>query len=154
MYLITTYHIEKDLWENIEICGFQSQITAKIVNRASRGSTAPTTVMALGSTIFIVDPWVGISKWSGEREEQFGTPLDPIWTSENNGYFATYLRAGCGSEPVWLRGPKTSPKVPVIYGATSGGPNPKLMMTLEKACPPPPPLKQKWPQDQVKHIIW
>ena len=51
--------------------------------------------------------------------------------------FATYLRAGHGSEPVWFRGPKTSPKVPVIYGATSGGPNPKLMMTLEKACPPP-----------------
>ena len=25
-----------------------------------------------------------------------------------------------------------------IYGATSGGPNPKLMMTLKKACPPPP----------------
>ena len=51
--------------------------------------------------------------------------------------FATYLRAGRGSEPVWFRGPKTSPKVPVIYGATSGGPNLKLMMTLEKACPPP-----------------
>ena len=51
--------------------------------------------------------------------------------------FGTYLRAGRGSEPVWFRGPKTSPKVPVIYGATSGGPNPKLMMTLEKACPPP-----------------
>ena len=53
--------------------------------------------------------------------------------------FATYLRAGRGSEPVWFRGPKTSPKVPVIFGATSGGPNPKLTMTLEKACPPPPP---------------
>ena len=51
--------------------------------------------------------------------------------------FATYLRAGRGSEPVWFRGPKTSPKVPVIYGATSGGPNPKLMTTLEKTCPPP-----------------
>ena len=50
--------------------------------------------------------------------------------------FGTYLRAGRGSEPVWFRGPKTSPKVPVIYGATSGGPNPKLMMTLKKACPP------------------
>ena len=24
--------------------------------------------------------------------------------------FGTYLRAGRGSEPVWLRGPKTSPK--------------------------------------------
>ena len=51
--------------------------------------------------------------------------------------FGTYLRAGRGSEPIWLRGPKTSPKVPVIYGATSGGPNPKLMMTLKKACPLP-----------------
>ena len=53
--------------------------------------------------------------------------------------FCTYLRAGCGSEPVWFRGPKTSPKVLVIYGATSGGaggPNPKLMMTLKKTCPP------------------
>ena len=46
-------------------------------------------------------------------------------------------RAGRGSEPVWFRGPKTLPKVPVIYGATSGGPNPKLMMTLKKSCPPP-----------------
>ena len=27
----------------------------------------------------------------------------------------TYLRVGRGSEPIWLRGPKTSPKVPVIY---------------------------------------
>ena len=51
--------------------------------------------------------------------------------------FGTYLRAGRGSEPVWFRGPKTLPKVPVIYGATSGGPNPKLMMTLKKAPPPP-----------------
>ena len=51
--------------------------------------------------------------------------------------FGTYLRAGRGSEPVWLQGPKTSPKVPIIYGATSGGPNPKLMMTLKKACLPP-----------------
>ena len=51
--------------------------------------------------------------------------------------FGTYLRVGRGSEPVWFRGPRTSPKVPVIYGATSGGPNPKLMMTLKKACPPP-----------------
>ena len=48
--------------------------------------------------------------------------------------FGTYLRAGRGSDPVWLQGPKTPPKVPVIYGATSGGPNPKLMMTLKKAC--------------------
>ena len=32
---------------------------------------------------------------------------------------------------------KTSPKVPVVYEATSGGPNPKLMMTLKKACLPP-----------------
>ena len=47
--------------------------------------------------------------------------------------FGTYLRAGRGSEPVWFRGPKTSPKVPVIYGATPGGPNPKLMMTLKKS---------------------
>ena len=51
--------------------------------------------------------------------------------------FGTYLRAGRGSEPVWFQGPKTSPKVPFIYGATSDGPNPKLMMTLKKACPPP-----------------
>ena len=52
--------------------------------------------------------------------------------------FGTYLRAGRGSKPVWFRGPKTSLKVPIIYGANSGGPNPKLMMTLKKACPPPP----------------
>ena len=51
-----------------------------------------------------------------------------------NVIFGTYLRTGRGSEPVWLLGPKTSPKVPVIYWATSGGPNPKLMMTLKKAC--------------------
>ena len=51
--------------------------------------------------------------------------------------FATYLRAGRGSKPVWFRGPKASPKVPVIYGATSIGPNPKLMMTLKKLAPPP-----------------
>ena len=50
--------------------------------------------------------------------------------------FATYLRARRNSEPVWFRGPKTSPKVPVIYGATSGGSNPKLMMTFFKACLP------------------
>ena len=55
--------------------------------------------------------------------------------------FGTYLQAGRGSEPVWFRGPKTSPKVPVIYGATSGGPKPKLMMSLRKACPP---LKRKF----------
>ena len=65
--------------------------------------------------------------------------------------FGTYLRAGRGSEPVWFRGPKTSPKVPVIYGATSGGPNPKLMMTLKKACLPP--LKNCWDciRGYVKH---
>ena len=51
--------------------------------------------------------------------------------------FGTFLLARCGSEPVWLRGPKTAPKVLVIYGATSGGPNLKLMMTLKKACLPP-----------------
>ena len=53
--------------------------------------------------------------------------------------FGTYLRAGRGSEPVWFRGPKTLPKILVIYGATSGGPNSncKLIMTLEKACHPP-----------------
>ena len=51
--------------------------------------------------------------------------------------FGTCLLAGRGSEPVWFRGPKTSPKVPVIYRATSGGPNPKLMMTLKKLAPPP-----------------
>ena len=51
---------------------------------------------------------------------------------------ATYLRAGRGSESVWFQGPKTSPKVPVIlYGATSGGPNPKLMITLKKLAPRP-----------------
>ena len=50
--------------------------------------------------------------------------------------FGTYLRVGRGSEWVWLRGPKTSPNVPVIYGATSGGPNPKLMMTLKKLASP------------------
>ena len=52
--------------------------------------------------------------------------------------FATYLRAGRSAEPVWFRGPKTSPKVPAIYGATSGGPNSKLMLTLKNACPPRP----------------
>ena len=50
--------------------------------------------------------------------------------------FSTYLRAGRGSEPVRPRGPKTSPKVRVIYGATSNGPNPKLMMTLKKLASP------------------
>ena len=52
--------------------------------------------------------------------------------------FGTHLRAGRGSELVWFRSLKTSPKVPVIYGATSGtgGPNPKLIMTLKKAPPP------------------
>ena len=59
--------------------------------------------MALVSSIFIVDPWIEISKWSGERKEQFSTLLEPIWTSESNGI----LRAGHGSEPVWFRGPKT-----------------------------------------------
>ena len=51
--------------------------------------------------------------------------------------FGTYLRAGRGSESVWFRGPKISTKVPVIYGDISGRPNPKLMMTLKEACPPP-----------------
>ena len=51
--------------------------------------------------------------------------------------FGTYLRAGRGSEPVWFRGPKISPKFPVIYGATSIYIyNPKLMMTLKKVAPP------------------
>ena len=51
---------------------------------------------------------------------------------------ATYLGAGRGSESVWFQGPKTSPKVPVIlYGATSGGPYPKLMITLKKLAPRP-----------------
>ena len=50
--------------------------------------------------------------------------------------FGTYLRAGRGFDPVWFRGPKTSPKVPVIYGANSGGLNPKLMMTKKKLAPP------------------
>ena len=50
--------------------------------------------------------------------------------------FGTYLRAGRGSEPVWFQGTKISPKVPVIYGTTSGGPNPKLMMTLKKKLAP------------------
>ena len=67
--------------------------------------------------------------------------------------FGTYLRAGRGSEPVWFRGPKTSPKVPVIYrdiyGASSSGSNPKLMMTLKKACPPPWGLKD--PTTQTNH---
>ena len=46
-----------------------------------------------------------------------------------------------GSESVWFQGPKTSPKVPVIlYGATSGGPNPKLMITLKKLAPRGRPL--------------
>ena len=37
----------------------------------------------------------------------------------------------------WLRGPKNSPKVPVIHEATSGGPNPKLMLIFKKLAPPP-----------------
>ena len=65
--------------------------------------------------------------------------------------FGTYLRAGRGSEPVWFRGPKTLPKVTVIYGATSGGPNPKLLMTLEKVCPPP--LKT-WASFKMSHYSY
>ena len=65
--------------------------------------------------------------------------------------FGTYLRAGRGSKPVWFRGPKTSPKVPVIYGATSGGPNPKLMMTLKKA---PPLLKESHTPTEAIPRYW
>ena len=52
-------------------------------------------------------------------------------------FFWHLFTGGRGSEPVRLRGPKTSQKVSVIYGATSGGPNPKLMMTLKKLASSP-----------------
>ena len=52
--------------------------------------------------------------------------------------FGTYLRAGRGSEPVWFREvQKLHQKFRSYMGPpSSGGPNPKLTMTLKKLAPP------------------
>ena len=49
--------------------------------------------------------------------------------------------------------PLKIPKVPVIFGATSGGPNRKLMMTLKKACPPPLKLMPTVPDSSDDELV-
>ena len=52
--------------------------------------------------------------------------------------FGTYLRAGRGSEVQKLH-QKFRSYIMYMAGATSGGPNPKLMMTPKKVCLLDPP---------------
>ena len=135
VYLNTTHQIKKDSWQNINICGFKSHITANFARR--EGLRAAQTLMALASTIFIVDPCIDIWGWSEGQGEQFGTHLGLLGTSGRYGYFWLHIWAGRGSEPVWRRCPETPPKVRAIHGATSSGPNSELIKALKKVCPSP-----------------
>ena len=79
--------------------------------------------MALAATVFILDLHMYIWGESGEREEQFGAPFDPVGPSGRYGYFGRPYLGGRGSEPVGRRGPETSPKVSYMTRGTYGAPS-------------------------------
>ena len=58
----------------------------------------------------------------------------------SNGYFCHLFACGAWLRAGMVPGYKNFTKSSVIYGATFGVPNPKLMMTLKQPAPPPNPF--------------
>ena len=76
VYIIINNHIKKSSCQNINICGFQSHITAKTTRR--RPVRLEYTLIALAATVFILDPPNPIWGDSGWLKEQFGAPYDHL----------------------------------------------------------------------------
>ena len=134
VYFITTDHIKKDSCQNIKNCGFQSRIMAQIAPH--EGLRLPPKWL----------PQLQISSQThiciyGVTQDTKRNSLVPHMTHQGPlvgvPIFGSHIWAGRGSEPVWRRGPKTSPRVSPMYRGTSQVPCRKLRLPLKFGCLPP-----------------